>query len=643
MRIKTPLRSTFPLAVLMLIAACGGGGGGAGGGSGGPSVVAPAANNPPTANAGVGQTVRPYVDTLTLDGSGSADKDGDTLTYSWSITSKPEVSTATLSSTTAVRPTLEPDAVGKFVFSLTVSDGKGGSASSSVEVTSEFGPTYTVAQAQSDFTSANPSTIAAAIDFVKNKRLNAFHADFLSKRAPGTTIFYALENNISAPSGGASIAGFSLDFESVVELPTQLSAISYPGDYQKVTPKVSIVDPFCNNNADKIYYPTAYLSGKSLPNIAPKPLSSTIARVVQLKDVWGKPNKQGYSHTPNFTPGCVNDVRVNFQRTIARLKQLNADTIVLIPWTVFDGSKDPWRVENPAETLSSTIGDEDLRWIVAEARRNNLKAWVSVQIQGARKTANQGGSSQYWLSTEATQERVLKSYDALDIFLEERGKFYQDIGVDGVILGGWYWAGFEGVLPSATYLQRTEQKIKKLKVNFKGSIIYYASDAVAKSTSVSSVIDIFAFSPSNSFSAEQVKTITVDQLKQEYLRQAEGFKGFGVTKPVLWSIGAPSRADYFDSGYLEETFCTAGFGLDGSAFSNKCIQRDKVVDLGLQAMIYEAQLRALSEQRALNIVGVTTNDYWMDSNLMPSVTFSNLGYSIRGKPAEYIVYKWFAK
>ena len=310
----------FVLATMTvpIVAACGGGG-----------VTTSTVNAAPIANAGPPQTVRPYIDTVTLDGSGSSDKDGDALTYSWALTSKPEVSTATLSSTTVSRPTFEPDAAGRFLFTLTVSDGRGGSASSTVEITSEFGTSFSISQAQAEFSAANPATLSATIDFVKSKRLNAFHADFLGKRAPGTTMFYALDNSIPAPSGGASITGFSLDFENVVELPVQLSAISYPGDYQKVSPRVSISDPFCNNTADKIYYPSNYLNGKPLPAIAPIPLPSSVARVINLKDVWGKPNKQGYSFTPNFIPGCVNDVRTNFQRTIARLKQLNADTVTL--------------------------------------------------------------------------------------------------------------------------------------------------------------------------------------------------------------------------------------------------------------------------------------------------------------------------
>ena len=58
-------------------------------------------NTPPVADAGSDQTVSPGT-TVTLDGSGSSDADGDTLTYAWMQTAGTAV---TLSSATAVSPT----------------------------------------------------------------------------------------------------------------------------------------------------------------------------------------------------------------------------------------------------------------------------------------------------------------------------------------------------------------------------------------------------------------------------------------------------------------------------------------------------------------------------------------------------------
>jgi len=90
-------------------------------------------NNPPVANAGLDQPK--YVgDTVTLDGSGSYDVDGNLLTYSWAFTTKPDGSTATLSDAAAVNPTFTVDKAGTYVVSLFVYDGTVNSETDTVTI-----------------------------------------------------------------------------------------------------------------------------------------------------------------------------------------------------------------------------------------------------------------------------------------------------------------------------------------------------------------------------------------------------------------------------------------------------------------------------------------------------------------------------
>ena len=74
------------------------------------------------ANAGANQSV--VLGTITLDGSTSSDANGDKLTYSWTLLSKPTDSNPGLAGATTAKPTFTADKAGLYVFSLVVNDGK---------------------------------------------------------------------------------------------------------------------------------------------------------------------------------------------------------------------------------------------------------------------------------------------------------------------------------------------------------------------------------------------------------------------------------------------------------------------------------------------------------------------------------------
>ncbi|MEW5744165.1 MAG: PKD domain-containing protein, partial [Nitrospirota bacterium] len=93
-------------------------------------------NSAPVANAGPDQTAFAG-DTVTLNGGGSTDVDGDLLTYSWSLTSHPAGSTATLSDTTAVSPTFTVDRSGSYTIQLIVNDGTVNSAADTVTISTQ--------------------------------------------------------------------------------------------------------------------------------------------------------------------------------------------------------------------------------------------------------------------------------------------------------------------------------------------------------------------------------------------------------------------------------------------------------------------------------------------------------------------------
>ncbi len=80
-------------------------------------------NSAPVANAGSNQNVSTGSEVM-LDGNGSNDSDGDSLTYSWSFVSKPSGSEAVLYDNDQVNPTFITDMNGTYMDILNFEDVK---------------------------------------------------------------------------------------------------------------------------------------------------------------------------------------------------------------------------------------------------------------------------------------------------------------------------------------------------------------------------------------------------------------------------------------------------------------------------------------------------------------------------------------
>jgi len=99
-----------------------------------PAVVS--ANTPPVANAGPDATA--FVSqTMILDGSGSTDIDGDSLSYRWILASVPAGSTATLSGVNGVNTNFVIDVPGNYVIELIVNDGQADSIPDTVRISTQ--------------------------------------------------------------------------------------------------------------------------------------------------------------------------------------------------------------------------------------------------------------------------------------------------------------------------------------------------------------------------------------------------------------------------------------------------------------------------------------------------------------------------
>jgi PKD domain len=110
------------------------------------SITAAIANVAPVANAGIAQNVVLGAN-VTLDGSASSDANGDSLTYAWTLTSKPSGSATILIGTTSAMPIFITDVAGTYVATLVVNDGKLNSTAKTVAVTAAAANVAPVANA----------------------------------------------------------------------------------------------------------------------------------------------------------------------------------------------------------------------------------------------------------------------------------------------------------------------------------------------------------------------------------------------------------------------------------------------------------------------------------------------------------------
>ena len=90
-------------------------------------------NLPPVADAGVSQSSQ-IGQTVTLNGTGSFDPNGDPITYSWMLTTKPTTSTTTIAAPDAVITSFVPDMGGLYVVQLKVNDGQVNSEPDTIQV-----------------------------------------------------------------------------------------------------------------------------------------------------------------------------------------------------------------------------------------------------------------------------------------------------------------------------------------------------------------------------------------------------------------------------------------------------------------------------------------------------------------------------
>lgn len=163
-------------------------------------------NTAPVANAGPDQTVQMGA-TVTLNGSGSSDVDGNPLTYQWTFMAVPTGSTAQLLNSTNVMPTFVANVAGQYVVKLLVNDGKVTSAQDTVTITTTGGNTAPVANAGPDQSVAMNTTVTLNGSGSNDADRNSLTYDWSIVSTPSGSAATLSNPTAVAPSFVADMAG----------------------------------------------------------------------------------------------------------------------------------------------------------------------------------------------------------------------------------------------------------------------------------------------------------------------------------------------------------------------------------------------------------------------------------------------------
>ncbi|PYP22817.1 MAG: hypothetical protein DMD53_01365 [Gemmatimonadetes bacterium] len=412
-------------------------------------------------------------------------------------------------------------------------------------------------------------------------------------------------------------------FDGMMTVPTDFTKIPYPEFYQRAPSfSYTVPDPYCAIATGVVAYPASYVGAFPLPAIQGAPLPAALSRGAAVKDYWH------YGLTdPSTNAGCSGDLHAAFLNTLQRLRRLGADHV-----DIYEAA---YLVDVTATTLDFDltsrieISDAELAWIVGVARAAGLEVHEYMQVGGE-------DLNHVPLPTPPTSAWASAYLDAYTRFIVNRAALAQRDGIQAFQLDwdGGYW--FDWTPLRDLFIAKMTAAAQQVRGVYSGKILYgdvapWISNDVDLMNSIDWFIgNIFGIQ----FNAADNANITVPQLRQKYLDLITGLSNvLGATKrPVIWQLFAQSHRDYLLNGWVEDGFCVSG-----------CAQKAVRTDFSVQAIAYEAMLEAVSTQTAFTTVGVTATASWYVDVILPAQSFPNISQSWRNKPAESILYRWFAR
>lgn len=195
-------------------------------------------NSAPSAHAGQAKRVSAG-STVLLDGSASSDTDGDSLSYSWSLLSRPAGSKAALSSATTSSPGFVADVPGVYVAQLMVNDGQANSVPVTLAIAAAGPPVITLTPNPLTLTKVGTGTLTVTLPApagVGGVDVNLSSSDSSVVTLPPTV-------HVNENATGANVTVTPIGLGSATITATSAGLVAGTAIAEVVTPAISVSLP----------------------------------------------------------------------------------------------------------------------------------------------------------------------------------------------------------------------------------------------------------------------------------------------------------------------------------------------------------------------------------------------------------------